>query len=107
MEVIVHVEADVRGEHSVDGVVENVEAVAVFPEEAHGFVGEDGLGPGAGAECHGEECGAGDADDGEAEGGDEEVILPAQPMVDEASAYEDGSANGEDSGREFENLLAG
>jgi hypothetical protein len=28
-------------------------------------------------------------------------------MVDEAGAYEDGSANGEDSGREFENLLAG
>lgn len=87
--------------------MKDVEAVAVFPEEAHGFVGEDGLGSGAVAECHGEERGEGDADDGEAEGGDEEVILPSQSVVDEAGADEDGGANGEDSRSELEDLLPG
>ena len=45
-----------------DGVMEDVEAVAVFSEEAQAFVLEDALGGGPGAQGHGDKRGEGDAD---------------------------------------------
>ena len=88
-----------------DGVMEDVDAVAVFSEETHGGVFEDMLGGGCGAKCHGNERCARYADDAEPEGGDKEVVLPIEAVVEDSSAEEDCDSNGEDAGSKGEDSL--
>ena len=95
------------GEHSLQGVMEDVETVAVFPEEAQGSVLEEMLGDRGWAQRHGDEGGRGDADDAEPQGGDEEAGLPHEAVIDGGNADKDRCSNSEDAGGEFEDTPSG
>ncbi len=93
--------------HSLYGVMEDVETVAVFSKEAQGAVLEEMLGDRGWAQRHGDEGGRGDADDAEPQGGNEEVGLPDEAMIDGGNADKDCCSQGEDARSEVEDTLPG
>ena len=98
--------AEAMGEERVEGVVEDVEAVAVLAEEAQDAMVEEAGGAAGGEQGHCDEGGGGDADKRGAEGLLDSAVIEAEAVVGEShEEYGDG-AEGEDPWGDGERAVA-